>query len=367
MGASWCFRRPWDSVSSRLSPWAGANPFSVLDAKQGVWQRRKKEWHDLFDSSLGRDEDLLGAGLRHLLPASSKLNGTSVFDPVLMENVVSWWVPRPRKVRHRPVVVIDPFAGGVVRGFVAAAKGVQYIGVDVSARQVEANRKQVPQGQWDFRHPPIWVVGDSEQIATLVPKELHRLGLEPLADAIVSCPPYFNLEEYKAGPKDLSGLPSYATFLVKYKRIVANAVSRSAQRPSRRLSWATFVGREVPSSCSTATPSAPSRRRAAACTTTPSSPRPPARPRCEPPGPWGRARSWCRPTKTWSSSSRGRGSRPPTRAPPASDRTLQSLSRRAEVKCACACACTVYASTCRGAAAPALQGGTIVYVVSCEL
>jgi len=214
-----------DSVSSRLSPWAGANPFSVLDAKQGVWQRRKKEWHDLFDSSLGRDEDLLGAGLRHLLPASSKLNGTSVFDPVLMENVVSWWVPRPRKVRHRPVVVIDPFAGGVVRGFVAAAKGVQYIGVDVSARQVEANRKQVPQGQWDFRHPPIWVVGDSEQIATLVPKELHRLGLEPLADAIVSCPPYFNLEEYKAGPKDLSGLPSYATFLVKYKRIVANAVS----------------------------------------------------------------------------------------------------------------------------------------------
>lgn len=177
----------------------GANPFSTLDAKQGIWQQRKKEWHTLFDSSLGREEDLLGPGLRKLLPPSSKLNGTSVFDPVLMEQLLDWYVPRPRhrSVRHRPVVVIDPFAGGVVRGFVAAAKGLLYIGIDVSNTQIDANVQQIgPEGKWDFAYPPVWILGDGEDIGALVTAELRRRGLEPFADAIISCPPYYNLEEY---------------------------------------------------------------------------------------------------------------------------------------------------------------------------
>ena len=37
----------------------------------------------------------------------------------------------------------------------AAAKGLLYIGIDVSPDQVEANRKQVgPEGKWDFAYPP---------------------------------------------------------------------------------------------------------------------------------------------------------------------------------------------------------------------
>jgi hypothetical protein len=214
-------------ASTKLGQRFGANPFSTLDAKQGVWQQRKKEWHALFDSSLGRDDDLLGPGLRKMLPESSKLNGTSVFDPVLMEQLLDWYVPRPLhlSVRHRPVVVIDPFAGGVVRGFVAAAKGLLYIGIDVSTDQVEANRKQVgPEGKWDFAYPPCWIVGDGEDIEALVTTELRRRGLEPCADALISCPPYYNLEEYKGGPNDLSGFPSYGAFLAKYQRIVTNAV-----------------------------------------------------------------------------------------------------------------------------------------------
>jgi hypothetical protein len=214
-------------ASTKLGQRFGANPFSTLDAKQGVWQQRKKEWHALFDSSLGRDDDLLGSGLRKMLPESSKLNGTSVFDPVLMEQLLDWYVPRPLhlSVRHRPVVVIDPFAGGVVRGFVAAAKGLLYIGIDVSTDQVEANRKQVgPEGKWDFAYPPCWILGDGEDIEALVTTELRRRGLEPCADALISCPPYYNLEEYKGGPNDLSGFPSYGAFLAKYQRIVTNAV-----------------------------------------------------------------------------------------------------------------------------------------------
>ena len=49
------------------------------------------------------------------------------------------YVPRPKLRRHKPVVIIDPFAGGVVRGFVAAAKGCLYLGVDCSAEQVRSS------------------------------------------------------------------------------------------------------------------------------------------------------------------------------------------------------------------------------------
>ena len=162
-----------------------------------------------------------------MLPESSNLNGTSVFDPVLMEFLCKSFVPRPhhRNVRHRPVVVIDPFAGGVVRGWVAAALGLFYIGVDVSQRQVDANEAQVgPNGKVDFDHRPCWIVGDGEDIDRLARAELERRGLEPYADALISCPPYYNLEKYNAGPKDLSGAPTYEAFLSKYRRVIANSV-----------------------------------------------------------------------------------------------------------------------------------------------
>src|SRR5216683_2853980 len=58
--------------------------------------------------------------------------GTSIFDPVLCELVYRWFCPPDG-------AVLDPFAGGSVRGIVAAMLGRQYMGVDLSARQIEAN------------------------------------------------------------------------------------------------------------------------------------------------------------------------------------------------------------------------------------
>ena len=63
--------------------------------------------------------------------------GTSIFDPVLCELAYRWFCPQGG-------TVLDPFAGGSVRGIVAAVLGRQYIGVDLSQEQIEANRKQ-----WD--------------------------------------------------------------------------------------------------------------------------------------------------------------------------------------------------------------------------
>lgn len=60
---------------------------------------------------------------------------TSIFDPVLCELTYRWFSPPGG-------LVLDPFAGGSVRGVVASKLGRQYVGIDVREVQVAANREQ---------------------------------------------------------------------------------------------------------------------------------------------------------------------------------------------------------------------------------
>jgi 1-aminocyclopropane-1-carboxylate deaminase/D-cysteine desulfhydrase-like pyridoxal-dependent ACC family enzyme len=62
-------------------------------------------------------------------------SGTSVFDPVLCELVYRWFCPKGGRI-------LDPFAGGSVRGVVAGKLGRGYVGIDLSAEQIAANEEQ---------------------------------------------------------------------------------------------------------------------------------------------------------------------------------------------------------------------------------
>ena len=73
------------------------------------------------------------------------LTGTSIFDPVLAECALSWYASRPQKGAS-PTIVVDPFAGGSVRGVVASKLGFLYVGTDVSKRQVDATAHR----RWKF-------------------------------------------------------------------------------------------------------------------------------------------------------------------------------------------------------------------------
>lgn len=104
------------------------------------------------------------------------------------------------------MIVLDPFAGGCVRGIVSAALGLHYVGIDVSGKQIEANR-----GQWKCaveKRPelkglpkPTWLEGDGEDIVSLFRSHLRRKGLpdNTPADFVIGCPPYYDLEKYNAG------------------------------------------------------------------------------------------------------------------------------------------------------------------------
>ena len=213
-------------------------PFSVLDAGQGAWQARKREWLALgLDGGAGRDDDLLsGGGLAKL--SAGRSTGTSIFDPVLCECAIRWFAPRAHDAgrdsdtedddtppRPPPVVVVDPFAGGSTRGVVAAKLGLFYVGVELSGRQVDANRAQAAALCIDCRHQPVWFHDDGENVARCFARALHDKGLPPdtLADLVLTCPPYFSLERY-GGPADTDlSMMSFDDFKAKYARILENA------------------------------------------------------------------------------------------------------------------------------------------------
>jgi len=130
--------------------------------------------------------------------------GTSIFDPVLTELAYRWFCPPGGHV-------LDPFAGGSVRGIVAAHLGRHYTGIELRADQVIAN-----QGQIDIAPAPqpAWLQGDSKDIA--------RLCAGAAFDFIFSCPPYANLEVYSDDPRDISNM-EYPAFRAAYREIIAAA------------------------------------------------------------------------------------------------------------------------------------------------
>jgi hypothetical protein len=113
-------------------------------------------------------------------------------------------------------LVLDPFAGGSVRGIVASKCGRRYIGIDLSQRQVAANRAQA-EAICGGAEMPEWIVGDAGDLDL----DEHDCA----ADFVFSCPPYGDLEVYSDNPADLSTMAPEA-FMAAYRRIIAAAVGK---------------------------------------------------------------------------------------------------------------------------------------------
>ena len=186
-------------------------PLSILDTRQGYWQDRKREWKSLgLDSGIGRDEELLGSGLKRLAEKQgANLTGTSIFDPVLCEIMYKWFNVHNGRI-------YDPFAGGSVRGVVASKLGYEYMGIDLRQEQVEANYKNAE----ELNVNPIWICDDSQN----ADEHINDASV----DMIFSCPPYADLEVYSDDPKDLSTM-EYDEFMKAYRNIIDIACKKLKQ------------------------------------------------------------------------------------------------------------------------------------------
>lgn len=107
---------------------------SFLDGKSGVWLDRKREWISTgIKSEIGRDVVVYATTDKEYWPKFG--TEISVFDPVLCELAYTWYCPVGGQI-------VDPFAGGSVRGLVAGALGKRYWGCDLRKEQIAANEHQ---------------------------------------------------------------------------------------------------------------------------------------------------------------------------------------------------------------------------------
>jgi len=208
-------------------------PFSVLDTRQGSWQNRKRRWQQLgMKSEIGRADELTYTG------AASKFDyyrvkegkrdktdeqSTSIFDPALTELMYNWFCPENG-------MILDPFAGGSVRGIVANYLGYKYTGLELRQEQVDSNREQAL-NILPIENQPQWYCGDSDK--------LLDDNWQTKFDFIFSCPPYADLEVYSDLPDDLSNM-DYKDFVLKYRSIIQKALK--LLKPN---SYAVFVVGEV--------------------------------------------------------------------------------------------------------------------------
>lgn len=232
--------RPYQARAGCLKERFIIPPFSLLDTRLGNWQDRKRAWLELgIKSDDGREKEITFGRMAqpprvyevrnairektgtdpswgelekycqdHGIPLMDR---TSVFDPVLCELVYRWFnIPDG--------IILDPFAGGSVRGIVAAKLGMFYYGVDLRKEQIEANNKNAKEvmGEYACQCYPIWKCGDSRWI------DKHFADLK--ADMLFSCPPYADLEVYSDNPADLSTM-DYPEFMQAYKEIIRKSCS----------------------------------------------------------------------------------------------------------------------------------------------
>lgn len=193
----------------------GANPFSILDTKDSLWQARKRCWKSLgIKSEEGRDATTYNMkDWVNKKSAEGALRGknttlesdTSIFDPVLCELMYRWFCPKNG-------TILDPFAGGSVRGVVANYLGYHYTGIDIRQEQIDSNKEQGLK-ILGADNMPNWITGDSNVVLN---DDLGEF------DMVFTCPPYADLEVYSDLEGDISNM-EYSKFIKVFEWIMTKA------------------------------------------------------------------------------------------------------------------------------------------------
>lgn len=169
-------------------------PFSVLDARQGYWKERKKQWRELIgDNGESRQETLAKDSIMAEIN-----NGVSLLDPVLAEVICKWF-------GIDGGTAFDTFAGDSVFGYVSSKLGNTFTGIELRKEQADLNNERV-QGM-----RAKYICDDGQNV-------LDHIGAGT-QDLFFSCPPYFNLEVYSDKENDASNQDTYEDFM----RIIENA------------------------------------------------------------------------------------------------------------------------------------------------
>lgn len=213
------------------------DPFVSAKERYGIWPTTVWE-HDYSDPSTRQLKQLIGdtgeERVKNFSGSSAKATNDlsvyrgkvwGVFSPAVAAWALNMYAPDSG-------VCFDPFAGGGTRAIMAAKHGLHYIGVEL--RQDEC----------------VQVMGRCVAAGVSSMVEIHARSSEDCsdivptarADFLITCPPYWDLEQYDGGPQDLSMTSTYADFLKGLRRVVAE--TKRILKPGAMSVWVVGLHRD---------------------------------------------------------------------------------------------------------------------------
>lgn len=141
----------------------------------------------------------------------SSKNQVSIFNPQVMACLLTLYPP------EEGATIFDPFCGGGTRALACAGAGYNYVGTEIRADEVAAINQRVAALDDEFSDT-------LAQSINIVHGDARATGLpSESADMLITCPPYYDLEQYQGGEADLSMAASYQDFLDMLAAVVQEA------------------------------------------------------------------------------------------------------------------------------------------------
>lgn len=109
--------------------------------------------------------------------------------------------------------IIDPFAGRSSRPLVSTLLERNYIGFDVLNDNLKEAQEQYDKLKQDRTLGKLRLINESSEN---IDKHFHK----SVADLIMTCPPYFNIEKYDSADGQLTDIKTYDDFLKSYATIL---------------------------------------------------------------------------------------------------------------------------------------------------
>lgn len=141
--------------------------------------------------------------------------GMSEFSSAVCEFIVKYW-------SMRNATIIDPFAGRATRAVISTKLKRNYIGYEISSKTY--NRSKAHFYKLGIS-PKLWF-GDGCLMENTEDNTAH---------ACITCPPYWNLEEYESCEGQLSDVKDYSVFLSKIGHCITNV--KRVLKPGGFVCW----------------------------------------------------------------------------------------------------------------------------------
>jgi hypothetical protein len=168
----------------------GYLPLSILNVD---WQQTK-----ILKAFVGDNVDTRKhAGT---LGYTSDNTSTSMFNPYICKCLLNGYAPKNADI-------YDPFAGGGTRAIISTTMGHTYTGCEIRQEEVDVVNKRGETLGLNF---------------TLMCKDACEYINEKKFNFSLTCPPYYNLEQYNGGERDLSMAPTYSSFMNDITKIMKN-------------------------------------------------------------------------------------------------------------------------------------------------